>query len=302
MIIDGKKIANGILERVRGGADGNTSADFEAVRTKNFLAAVLVGGDKSSVSFLVQKEKVARGLGIDFRLYKFPATIKNDELRAEVGAIAKHKTCGGVIVQLPLPEHLNWYYILNAIPPEKDVDVLSERTLGAFYVGRSKILPPAVGVVEEILKSLGESGPGTAESPDLSLAHFAALEDCAVAVVGLGLLVGRPVASWIMRRAKETFLLRSTSDLAVTLKRVDLVITGVGRAGLITPDMLKSGAGVIDFGYDGGKGDFDVPGESGDESGTDKSKISFYTPTPGGTGPILVAKLFENFYRLNAKI
>jgi len=284
MIIDGKKIANGILERLRGSAGGGASnvvaTDFDAVRTKKFLAAVLVGDDKSSASFLKQKEKVARDLGIDFRLYEFPATVKNDELRAEVGAIAKHKTCGGVIVQLPLPEHLNWYYILNAIPPEKDVDVLSERTLGAFYVGRSKVVPPAVGVVEEILKSLGDGA--------------APLEDCTVAVVGLGLLVGRPVASWIMRRAKETFLLRSTSDLAASLKRADLVITGVGRAGLITPDMLRAGAGVIDFGYGGGKGDFDF-GEA------DATALSFYTPTPGGTGPILVAKLYENFYTLNAK-
>src|ERR1700691_3534445 len=152
MIIDGRKIANGILGRVRGSVDGGNSVDFDAVRAKKFLAAVLVGDDKSSASFLAQKEKVARELAVDFRLYKFPATIKNDALRAEVGVIAKHKTCGGVIVQLPLPEHLNWYYILNAIPPEKDVDVLSERTLGAFYVGRSKVVPPAVGVVEEILK------------------------------------------------------------------------------------------------------------------------------------------------------
>lgn len=268
-IIDGKAIAAEVLGRLKA-----------KPVPKKFLGAVLVGDDKGSVSFLKQKEKTAKELGIDFRLYRFPATIKNDELRSEVGKIAGHKTCGGVIVQLPLPEQLNWYYILNAIPKEKDVDVLSERTLGAFYAGRGLVLPPAVGTVDEIMRY---------EKLDI--------ENFAVAVVGLGLLVGRPVVNWIMRRAKETILLRSVSDLGL-LKHADIVITGVGKAGLIEPAMLKDGAGVIDFGYgtkDGKySGDFDVHGtEIGDP------RSAFYTPTPGGTGPILVAKLFENFYELN---
>lgn len=263
MIIDGKKIAEGVLTRL-----GTSQAP------KKFMAAVLVGDDKSSASFLSQKEKIAKRLGVDFRLYRFPAEIKNDELREEVGKIAKHKTCGGVLVQLPLPDHVNQHYILNAIPPEKDVDVLGERALGAFYAGRSKILPPAVAGLDEVLRSIEMAAP---------------LEDCALAVVGLGLLIGRPIANWAMRRAKETFLLRSTSDLEI-IARADIVITGVGKAGLITTGMLKPEALVIDFGYEGNKGDFDP---------ADASEKVRYTPTPGGTGPILVAKLFENFYRLN---
>lgn len=265
MVIDGKKIADDILNALQ-------------AKPEKFLAAVFVGDDKSSASFLAQKERAAKKLGVDFRLYKFPAEIKNDELREEVGKIAAHKTCGGVIVQLPLPEHLNRHAILNAIPPEKDVDVLGERSLGAFYAGRSKVLPPAVGAVEAILAE----------------AKFAPLNECAVAVVGLGILVGRPIANWAMRRAKETFLLRSTSDLEI-LKSADLVIAGAGKAGLIKPSMLKAGVGVIDFGYDDRRGDFDA--EAATES--DPVGAAFYTPTPGGTGPILVAKLFENFYKLN---
>ena len=121
----------------------------------------------------------------------------------------------------------------------------------------------------------------------------------AVAVVGLGLLVGRPIANWIMRRAKETILLRSVSDLGL-LKQADIVITGVGKAGIITPEMLKDGAGIIDFGYgmlEGEySGDFDTRSLKIENS---KVKTGWYTPTPGGTGPLLVAKLFENFYKLN---
>lgn len=269
MIIDGRKIADGILEQLMG-----------PPKPKKFLAAVLVGDDAASVSFLKQKENTAKKLGVDFRLYRFSSEIKNDALRREVGKIAAHKTCGGVIVQLPMPDHLNWYYILNAIPPGKDIEVLGERALGAFYTGRSRVLPPAAGVVESICAD---------RHYDLA-AH-------SVAVVGLGFLVGHPIANWIMRRAKETFLIRSTSDIALA-GLADCVIVGVGKAGLINPAMLKDGGAVIDFGYaaPNGKisGDFktDLPEEH-------YKKLMFYTPTPGGTGPILVAKIFENFYKLN---
>src|SRR3989344_7479357 len=141
-IIDGKKIAGDILEKLK-----------TLPKPDKFLAAVLVGDDSSSISFLKQKEETAKELDVDFRLYKFPKDIKNDDLREEVGKIAAHKTCGGVIVQLPLQEHLNKYYILNAVPREKDVDVLGERAVGAFYAGRNLVLPPAVGVVKELIEN-----------------------------------------------------------------------------------------------------------------------------------------------------
>jgi methylenetetrahydrofolate dehydrogenase (NADP+)/methenyltetrahydrofolate cyclohydrolase len=279
MIIDGKRIADDILERC---AALPTPAKF--------FAAVLVGNNAASVSFLKQKENTAKKIGVDFRLYRFPEEIKNDALRREVRKIVAHKTCGGAIVQLPLPNHLNQHYVLNAIPPEKDVDVLGERALGAFYTERGRMLPPPVGVVESICE---------VQKYDLGM-------HCVV-IVGLGLLIGRPIANWVMRRAKETILLRSASDYSL-LKHADLLIAGVGKAGLIKPDMLETGAAVIDFGYsrhqmpgvghqdEGGKlsGDFDSK-----ELTSNDLRIAFYTPTPGGTGPILVAKLFENFYRLN---
>jgi len=215
-----------------------------------------------------------------------PANIKNDPLREEIGKIATHKTCGGVVVQLPLPEHINRHYILNAIPREKDVDVLGERALGALYTGRNPIIPPAAGVVKEIIENC--------ELPGLrSRSRFGGvgkIENLRVAIVGRGLLVGKPVALWLMNQVRELIVLGHNADLSV-LKEADLIVSGVGKAGLLKADMFKPEAGIIDFGYDGNKGDLDVSG--------DLSKLSFYTPTPGGTGPILVAKLMENFYKLN---
>lgn len=265
-IIDGRKIAADILARLKA-----------KLAPKKFLAAVLVGHDASSVSFLKQKEKAAKELGVDFRLYKFPVDIKQYALRDEVRKLAEHKTCGGVVVQLPLPDHINVQYVLNAIPREKDADVLGERALGAFYAGRNPVLPPAVGVVEEIIVNCKLK-----------------IENLNVAVVGRGVLVGKPIAAWLTnKKVKELSVLGSKSDLGA-LKDADLVILGAGQARLVEPGMLKKGAGVIDFGYDGGRGDFDA---------SNKSQISnlkiWYTPTPGGTGPILVSKLLENFYKLN---
>jgi len=264
MIIDGRKIASGILERLKA-----------QPKPQKFLAVILVGEEPSSLSFIKQKEKVAKELGADLRLYKLAPEIEQDELRDEVRKIAEHKTCGGIIVQLPLPERINAQYVLNAIPREKDVDVLGERALGAFYAGRNPVLPPAVGVTEEITK----------------ISNFQ-LPISNVAVVGLGPLVGKPISMWLMRKVKGLHLMNSKSDLS-PLKNVDLVISGVGKAGLIESRTLKPGAGVIDFGYDQNKGDFDPSTSSG------QAQPAWYTPTPGGTGPILVAKVFENFYKLN---
>ncbi len=259
-------------------------------KPEKILAAVLVdstssprvGENSASVSFLNQKEKIAKELGVDFRIYKFPESIKNDDLRQEVSKIALLKKVGGVIVQLPLPDQINKHYILNAIPREKDVDVLGERALGAFYAGRNPVLPPSVGVVEEILHATSYI-----------------LHDTKVAVVGLGFLIGKPIATWLTGQTSEIYLLDQGSNFEI-LKQADLVITGVGKAGLIKPETLKESASIIDFGYDivDGKisGDFDTS----QFSNSPINQLSdFYTPTPNGTGPILVAKLFENFYKLN---
>lgn len=248
-------------------------------KIKKILAAVMVGNDPTSLSFLKQKEQLADQLGVDFRRYDLGEGMGNDALREEVGKISKQKSVGGVIVQLPLPEGINKYYVLNAMGKEKDVDVLSERALGAFYNNRNIVCPPAVETVKEIVTRL---------SINLSKSN--------VAVVGLGALVGKPIALWLMGKCAHLDLLDKGSDLAI-LSEADLVISGVGEAGIIDPEHLKPGAGVIDFGYYY----FEDGRLSGDLDTTSPhiEKLSFYTPTPGGTGPILVAKLFENFYKLN---
>jgi len=253
---------------------------------KKILAAVLVGENSASISFIKQKEKIAKELGVDFRIYKF-----NDQ---EIGRIASQKSVGGVIIQLSLPEQFNSQYILNTIPSEKDVDVLGERALGAFYAGRSKVLPPAVGVVEKIIANC-----------KLQIANLR------IAVIGSGSLIGKPISIWLERKTAELIILNSkTKNIKEELKNADIIISGAGKANLFSAEDVKENATIIDFGYSfiDGKisGDFNASSiencpDVRDPEGREKLKIENlrYTPTPGGTGPILVAKIMENFYKLN---
>ena len=266
--IDGRKIAQCIIDELK-----------KHSVPKRFLAVFVVDPNAATESFMKQKEKIAKELEIDFRIYRYDNKITNDELRAEVKKVAHAQRCGGAIIQLPLPEHLNPLYVANVLPPEKDIDLLGERMRGAFYNGRSAILPPAVGAVVEILKStnVDESSLET------------------VCVVGQGFLIGKPVTHYFLQKVPRVIALDKRDDLSL-LGGADLVVCGAGASGTIQDAMVKKGAGVIDFGYEMDaqgivRGDFDDSGVK---------NASWYTPTPGGTGPVLVAILFENFYRVTS--
>jgi methylenetetrahydrofolate dehydrogenase (NADP+)/methenyltetrahydrofolate cyclohydrolase len=267
MVLKGKEIAEAIYEDLK-----------KLPKPDKFLAGISVGDNSTSSGFLKNKFSAANDLGVDFRLYNFGADISGDKLREEVGRIGNQSTCGGVILQLPLPGSINAQYVLNVITPGKDVDVLGERTLGVFYAGREKVLPPSVATMEEILKKFPID-----------------LKESTVVVVGAGRLIGKPVAAWLSGKTKEIIILDKGSDYSL-LKNADIIILGAGVPGLIKGEMFKNGAGVIDFGYAknaAGKisGDLDLNSKL--------DHLNFYTPTPGGTGPILVAKILENFYKLN---
>ncbi len=267
MKIDGKKIAHTIISTLK-----------KEKKPRGILAAVLVGDDKGSRAFLRQKRAIADELGIEFRLYEFDATIAASALRKEVSRISKQKAVGGVVVQLPLPAQFRRQSVLNTVDYGKDIDCLTSRMVGDFYHSRSPILPPAVGATRaSICEALGSED---------------ALPQKRVFVIGCGVLVGRPVSNWLLGRVGElTVFDIHASNLREKLDGADIIISGAGVAGLFSAHDIRQGAIVIDFGYDGGRGDF----ESADAEAKDIS----YTPTPGGTGQIVVAQVFENFYALN---
>lgn len=245
-------------------------------RIAAYCAVLLSGGDPASERFVRQKERTARSLGIDFRVLRFSGTDTTESLCDAVQAYREDAACGGIIVQLPLPPHIDTNRIIAAIPTAKDMDVLNPASRDAGV-----IRPPSVGTLISILSHI------QADSRNLLR------QTCAV--VGRGALIGGPVAAWLEGRCGSLIPLDKGDDFGA-LKEADIVVLGAGSPGCVSAAQLKHDAVVVDFGY--GKkqgiisGDFDAAGAPPELR---------YTPTPGGTGPVLVTELFRNFFDMNTK-
>lgn len=295
--IDGKKIAKQIIETLK--------PKLSLLPDKK-LAAVMVGDDVASLSFLKQKQKVAAELSVEFKIYHFAKTISQRQLKKDIQLICSSPEIGGVIIQLPLPLKFDRNEVLQSLDADKDIDNLT---------GKSRLKSPTVLVVEDIFRWLVSNYPHQERIVNLAELILPFHKPSAyldqplfkIAVVGKGFLVGQPIINWLSQ--KNGILLDVVENLDLSshsgikeLKEADLIISGVGKAGLINPAWLKKEASVIDFGFsvvnEGDRqkiaGDLDL---SRDAENT-CSHLLFYTPTPGGTGPILTAELFKNFIQL----
>lgn len=238
---------------------------------KKTLAAVLVGNDSASLSFLRQKRAVAEMLGVKFELIRFSASISQKALEDGIRKISRRNSVGGVIVQLPLPKKFDRVPILNAIGISKDIDVLNGEN--------SKVLAPAAGALDRILRKVKFK-----------------VEGKRVVVIGSGILIGEPAVKWLMKRAKKLTVFNKGGIDRKTLKQADLIVSGTGVPSLVKGRDIKKNAVVVDFGYGKRKGVLigDVDFKSA------KKKTDKITPVPGGTGPIVVAMLLKNFFDLNS--
>ncbi|MDD2678055.1 MAG: bifunctional 5,10-methylenetetrahydrofolate dehydrogenase/5,10-methenyltetrahydrofolate cyclohydrolase [Candidatus Pacebacteria bacterium] len=266
MVIDGKKLSQEIIEELK--------KEREKLPYKIRLAVILVGEDEASLSFIRQKEKVAKEIGIEFKLYQYDENLKTKDLRKNVNNICRLGFNKGVVIQLPLPPQINTQSVLNAIPPEKDIDVLSEKNLGRFYTGRLKILPPAVGAIKFLLKKYNIEIPGKN-----------------VLIIGRGLLVGKPSALWfINERATVTVANSKTQNLPELTKKADIIVTAAGVPNLIPGDLVKEGAVIFDAAVVSEKGRL-----AGDcDLKSLENKVKLITPVPAGLGPLTVAFLYKN--------
>lgn len=272
MIIDGKKLADEIKAELKAEALG--------LNKKIRLAVVKVGNNPVTEKFLEQKKKFGKEIGIDVRIYELSEDITTNKLREKLAEIMHTKKNTGVIVQLPLPEHINTQYILDGVVPEKDPDMLSSKSIGLFASGRSKILPPVVGAINYIFDKNNIDVKGKK-----------------VTVIGAGRLVGKPVAAWLINQgATVTVIDENTADPTTHTIDADIIISGVGKPNLITADMVKDGVIAIDCGTSESAGKL-----RGDFSPEVAEKASFFTPVPGGVGPLTVAMLFKNLVELAKK-
>lgn len=269
MIIDGKQIANELRVVLQ--------KSVAALSRPPALGIVIVGDDPVIESFVRIKKKYGESLGVSIREFRFDSNIAGETLKNEVAMLSLRDDIDGVVVQLPLPASIDLQSILDAVPIAKDVDVLSHAAMVAFARGDAKIFPPVASAIEEILER-----------------HQVNVEGKEVLVLGHGRLVGKPVTILLQHNhAHVTVIDKPVADLALHVRESEIVISGVGIPALITPSMLSPNVVLIDAGTSeqGGR----IVGDA-DPKCVDHAR--FFTPVPGGVGPVAVAMLFKNLVLL----
>jgi methylenetetrahydrofolate dehydrogenase (NADP+)/methenyltetrahydrofolate cyclohydrolase len=247
------------------------------------LAAVLVGNDPASQVYVRNKEKGCEKVGIHSRLIRRPANTTTHDLLALLGELNSDPAVNGILVQLPLPSQIDSQKVLDAVSPLKDVDAFAPENVGLLVQGRPRFLPCTPHGVMQILARFGHKVIGK---------H--------VVVVGRSDIVGKPLANMLMQRdiglgrdyanATVTVCHSQSQDLAAITRSADILVAAVGRPRLITAEMVKIGAVVVDVGINR-EGDKLV----GDVDFAPVAKVaSAITPVPGGIGPLTIAMLLRN--------
>lgn len=245
------------------------------------LVVVLVGDNVSSLSYVTGKEKGCNYVGIKNTLIKLDKSITTEDLLKEIDLLNKDDNVDGILVQLPLPKHINEFEILDSISESKDVDGFHPMNTGYLWQKRDSVLPcTAKGIVQL-----------------LDYANVK-IEGSNVCVIGRSNIVGLPVTKLLLDRNASVRILHSRVDVKQYTKDADIVIVAIGKERFLTEDMIKEGAVVIDVGINrdiNNKlcGDVDYENVS--------KKASSITPVPGGVGPMTIACLLENTYELFLK-
>jgi methylenetetrahydrofolate dehydrogenase (NADP+)/methenyltetrahydrofolate cyclohydrolase len=239
------------------------------------LATVLVGDDPASHIYIDLKQKAAQEAGMEARDLKLPADTSEEELLATIAELNADDDVDGLLVQLPLPDHIDENRAIEAIAPEKDVDGIHPVNAGRLYLGRPTLVP---GTPLGIMRMLDEY-----EIP---------LEGARAVVVGRSAIVGKPMAHLLLQRnATVTICHSRTQDLQRHTLDADVLVAAVGRTHLIPSDMVKAGATVIDVGMNRDESSRRVLGDV-DPSAVERA--AYMTPVPGGVGPMTIAMVLQN--------
>ncbi len=270
-ILDGKALSNKIKEEVK--ADVVKLQKEKGVTPG--LAVVLVGSDPASAAYVNMKSKACKEAGIYSIIHEMPDTISQDKILEILAMMNKNPNIDGILVQLPLPKHVDTTAILEAIAPKKDVDGFHAYNTGRMNLGLDSFIPATPYGVMELLKEYNIDPQG---------------KD--VCVVGASNIVGKPMSTLLLNaNATVTTCHIYTKNLKEHTLKADIICVGVGKVNLITEDMVKEGAIVVDIGInrlDSGKlvGDVDYEKVA--------PKCSYITPVPGGVGPMTIAMLLKN--------
>lgn len=269
-IIDGKKVSADVRAEM--------AKEAELLKQKGItvtLAVVIVGDDPASRVYVNNKKKACAEIGYNSKEFALPAETTQEELLALVNTLNQDSEINGILVQLPLPKHIDENAVIEAISPLKDVDAFHASNVGKIMIGDYDFLPCTPAGVMEMLKAYNINVNG---------------KDCVV--IGRSNIVGKPMAMLLLHQNGTVTICHSrTKNLAEVCRKADILVAAVGRAKFVTADMVKEGAVVIDVGMnrdENGKlcGDVDFDGV--------KDKTSAITPVPGGVGPMTIAMLMKN--------
>jgi len=268
-VIEGRAVAAKVRERVTGEV-----AELRERGVIPGLATVLVGEDPASRVYVRMKRKACEEVGIASTHHELSGDVPEAELQDLLEGLGADPAVSGILLQLPLPEHLDALQMTALIPPEKDVDGLTPLSAGLLAHGRDSLVPCTPAGVMELLHEAGTE-----------------LEGAQAVVLGRSQLVGRPVAALLLAaNATVTHCHSRTRDLAAVCSQADVLIAAVGRPGTVTAGMVREGATVIDVGTnrteDGLVGDVDF--------GPVAERAGAITPVPGGVGPMTIAMLLSN--------
>lgn len=277
-IIDGKAIA----AQVRGEVAEKVSA-LKAKGITPCLAVILVGENPASVSYVTGKQKALAEVGMADRSLHLPESTTEEELLKIIDDLNKDTTVHGILVQLPLPEHINEEKVLLAIDPEKDVDGFHPMNVGNLVIGKKAFLPCTPHGIIVLLEKMGIETSGK---------H--------AVVIGRSNIVGKPVSLLLARKETNctvTICHTGTKNMAEMTRQADILIAATGRPHTVTKDMVKPGAVVIDVGVnripdDTKKSGFRLTGDC--DYADLLETASFITPVPGGVGPMTIAMLMFN--------
>jgi len=278
-LINGNEIAQEIIEELK--------IEVSAIQGgKPCVVFIRVGEDPASISYVSKKEKTAEKIGIESRLQLYPNSISQDELLEEISLANNNKEVHGILVQAPLPDHIDERTIFNHVSPSKDVDGFNAFNLGKLCQEQEDafISCTPAGIIELIKrKNITTEGK-----------H--------VVVLGRSLIVGKPAGMLFLRKgfpgnATVTFCHSHTPDLENHTRRADIIIAAIGKPQFVTKDMVKEGATIIDVGINriedsNKKSGFRLVGDVDFEQVAPQTK--FITPVPGGVGPMTVAMLMKN--------
>lgn len=273
-IIDGKAAAADLRETLA----GEVSKFVEVTNVQPHLAAVLVGEDPASAVYVRNKQRACDKAGIRSTLHRLPAEITEEGLLTLIDQLNNDPTVHGILVQLPLPGHIQEQVVLDAVTPLKDVDCFHPENVGLMVQGRPRFLPCTPHGVQQLLLSSGTQVAG---------AH--------AVVLGRSEIVGKPMAMMLVQRgeaanATVTVCHSRTQGLAEITKQADIIVAAIGRPRFVTADMVKPGAVIIDVGIN--RVDDKLVGDVDYEPVAEIA--SAITPVPGGVGPMTIAMLLKN--------